>query len=83
MKAKFLTKVLAAAAVALPLMSAAAQAYELVIPATVYRTGPYAPNGIPFANGYGDYWKMLNARDGGIEGVKIKYLECETAYNTK
>ena len=83
MKAKFLTKVLAAAAVALPLMSAAAQAYELVVPATVYRTGPYAPNGIPFANGYGDYWKMLNARDGGIEGVKIKYLECETAYNTK
>ncbi len=83
MRLKLLTKVLAVAAVALPLTTAVADAYELVIPATVYRTGPYAPNGIPFANGYGDYYKMLNERDGGIEGVKIKYLECETAYNTK
>lgn len=83
MKMKLLTKMMAVAAVATPLMTAAAEAYELVIPATVYRTGPYAPNGIPFANGYGDYFKMLNARDGGIEGVKIKYIECETAYNTK
>lgn len=83
MRLKFLTKVLAVAAVAMPLTTAVADAYELVIPATVYRTGPYAPNGIPFANGYGDYYKMLNERDGGIEGVKIKYIECETAYNTK
>lgn len=83
MRLKLLTKMMAVAAVATPLMTAAADAYELVIPATVYRTGPYAPNGIPFANGYGDYFKMLNARDGGIEGVPIKYLECETAYNTK
>lgn len=83
MRLKLLTKALAVAAVAMPLTSAVADAYELVIPATVYRTGPYAPNGIPFANGYGDYYKMLNERDGGIEGVKIKYIECETAYNTK
>ncbi|WNJ99729.1 ABC transporter substrate-binding protein [Thalassospiraceae bacterium LMO-JJ14] len=83
MRLKLLTKALAVAAVAMPLTAAVADAYELVIPATVYRTGPYAPNGIPFANGYGDYYKMLNERDGGIEGVKIKYLECETAYNTK
>jgi branched-chain amino acid transport system substrate-binding protein len=83
MRLKLLTKALAVAAVAMPLTTAVADAYELVIPATVYRTGPYAPNGIPFANGYGDYWKMLNARDGGIEGVKVKYIECETAYNTK
>lgn len=83
MRLKLLTKVLAVAAIAFPLTTAVADAYELVIPATVYRTGPYAPNGIPFANGYGDYYRMLNERDGGIEGVKIKYLECETAYNTK
>jgi len=83
MRLKLLTKALAVAAVAMPLTAAVADAYELVIPATVYRTGPYAPNGIPFANGYGDYYKMLNERDGGIEGVKIKYIECETAYNTK
>ena len=83
MRLKLLTKVLAVAAIAFPLTTAVADAYELVIPATVYRTGPYAPNGIPLANGYGDYYRMLNERDGGIEGVKIKYLECETAYNTK
>ena len=29
------------------------------------------PNGIPFANGYVDYLKLVNARDGGIDGVKI------------
>ena len=28
---------------------------EQFFPALVYRSGPYAPNGIPFANGYGDY----------------------------
>ena len=26
---------------------------------------------------------MLNERDGGIDGVKIKLVQCETAYNTK
>ncbi len=83
MKVQTVTKLMAAAAVAMPLMASVASAAELTIPATVYRTGPYAPNGIPFANGYGDYWKMLNERDGGIEGTRINYLECETAYNTK
>ena len=56
---------------------------EQFIPLLVYRTGPYAPNGIPVANGYVDYLKMLNARDGGINGVKITWEECETKYNTK
>jgi branched-chain amino acid transport system substrate-binding protein len=61
----------------------AATAYELVIPTLSYRTGPYAPNGIPFANGWVDYLTLLNERDGGINGVKIKIAECETAYNTQ
>jgi len=73
----------AAAALALPLMASAAKAYELVIPTLDYRTGPYAPNGIPFANGFTDWMNLLNERDGGIEGVKIKLVPCETAYNTK
>jgi branched-chain amino acid transport system substrate-binding protein len=51
------------------------------IPRLVYRTGPYAPNGIPFADGYADYLDMINARDGGMNGVKIIYEECEDAYN--
>jgi branched-chain amino acid transport system substrate-binding protein len=56
---------------------------EQFIPLLVYRTGPYAPNGIPIANGYIDYLKLLNARDGGINGVKVTWEECETKYNTK
>ena len=56
---------------------------EQFIPLLVYRTGPYAPNGIPVANGYVDYLKLLNARDGGVNGVKIAWEECETKYNTK
>ena len=61
---------------------AAAQANEIFIPVLVYRTGAYAPNGIPFANGYVDYLKLVNARDGGIGGVKITFEECETGYAT-
>ncbi|MEM7019325.1 MAG: ABC transporter substrate-binding protein, partial [Pseudomonadota bacterium] len=51
------------------------------IPSLVYRTGPYAPNGIPFADGRADYYKLINERDGGINGIKIDFEECDTAYN--
>src|SRR5713226_6148636 len=54
---------------------------EQFIPRLVYRTGPYAPNGIPFADGYADYIDMVNARDSGVNGIKITYEECETGYN--
>ena len=47
-----------------------AQAKEQFFPLLVYRTGAYAPNGTPWANGKQDYIKMINARDGGINGVK-------------
>ena len=56
---------------------------ELVFPSLSYRTGPYAPNGIPFADGYADYLTLINERDGGIGGVKIDNPECETGYNTE
>ena len=62
--------------------AAFAQAKEQFFPVLSYRTGAYAPNGIPFANGYVDYLKLVNARDGGINGVKITFEECETAYDT-
>ncbi len=61
--------------------AALAQAKEQFFPALVYRTGAYAPNGVPFANGYIDYFKLVNAK-GGINGVKIIYEECETGYAT-
>ncbi len=68
---------------ALLIFMTSAIAYELSIPMMDYRTGPYAPNGIPFANGTADYFTLLNERDGGINGVKIKLVPCETGYNTK
>lgn len=60
-----------------------AQDYELTIPALEYRTGPFAPSGIPFWNGFNDYWQLLNERDGGVEGVKVRVVPCETGYDPK
>jgi len=74
---------LAAALVAGPMAAAApAQPKEMFIPLLVYRTGPYAPSGIPIANGFVDYFTLLNERDGGINGVKLAWEECETQYKT-
>ena len=56
---------------------------ELVFPSLSYRTGAYGPNGIPYADGYADYFSLLNERDGGIGGVMTSVPECETAYNTE
>ena len=55
---------------------------EQFIPNLVYRTGAYAPNGVPFANGIADYYRLINERDGGINGVKIVFEECDTGYAT-
>ena len=55
---------------------------EQFIPALVYRTGAYAPNGVPYANGTADYYNLINERDGGINGVKIVFEECEFGYAT-
>ncbi|MEO1505868.1 MAG: ABC transporter substrate-binding protein [Pseudomonadota bacterium] len=71
--------ILAAAAIAVATPAAA----DLVFPSLSYRTGPYAPNGIPFADGYADYFTLVNERDGGIGGEKARVLECETGYNTE
>ena len=74
---KLTTIAVAAVMAASPVMA------ELVFPSLSYRTGPYAANGIPFADGYADYFTLLNERDGGIGGVPIKVIECETGYNTE
>ena len=74
--------VAAAATSALVSTAAYAQAKEQFFPVLPYRTGAYAPNGVPWANGYADYLKLINARDGGINGVKITFEECDTAYAT-
>jgi len=75
---------LAVAALAAPWATPGAMAQEgLYIPTFVYRTGAYAPSGIPIADGFKDYFTLLNERDGGIEGEKIVHEECETNYDTK
>jgi branched-chain amino acid transport system substrate-binding protein len=86
MKANMKRKVAAAAiAVAGALgvaHDAAAQANEIFVPVLVYRTGAYAPNGVPWANGFVDYLKLVNERDGGVNGIKLAFEECETGYAT-
>lgn len=78
---KLRNMVLAAALAAAAVSSALAQAKEQFFPALVYRTGAYAPNGVPFANGYVDYLKLINAK-GGLNGVKVIWEECDTQYAT-
>ncbi len=75
-------KTLVSAALALSVLAGPATA-ELTFTALSYRTGPYAANGIPFADGYIDYFNMINERDGGIGGEKANLIECETGYNTE
>ena len=77
MKMKLMTAAVAAVMAAGPALA------DLTIVDTSYRTGPYAANGIPFSDGYQDYFTLLNERDGGIGGEKINIVECETGYNTE
>ena len=55
---------------------------EQFIPMLVYRTGPFSPNGVPPANGFADYYTLINERDGGINGIKLLVEECEFGYAT-
>jgi branched-chain amino acid transport system substrate-binding protein len=77
MKLKLTTLALGAVMAAGPAMA------DLVFPSMSYRTGPFAAGGIPYADGYADYFTLLNQRDGGIGGEKIAVPECETSYNTE
>ena len=55
---------------------------EQFVPVLVYRTGAYAPNGVPWADGFVDYLSLVNERDGGVNGVRIAFEECEFGYAT-
>ena len=70
-------------AIVATVLAAGPAAADLTIVDTSYRTGPYAANGIPFSDGYQDYFTLLNERDGGIGGEPINLVECETGYNTE
>ena len=65
---------------ATPAAFTTAQAADgIFVPLFTYRTGPFAGSGIPIANGMADYLNMLNARDGGIGGVRSSFRNARPA----
>ena len=73
--------VLLGAAIAGLLGSAVASADEQFIGLPSYRVGPYASGGSGLFGGWIDYMQLVNERDGGVNGVKLTWEECETEYN--
>jgi branched-chain amino acid transport system substrate-binding protein len=59
-----------------------AQANEQFIPALVHRSARTHLTECPSRTGMQDYLTLINERDGGINGVKIVFEECETGYAT-
>lgn len=82
---KTMKRRLAAAAVAAMTaagLAAPAQAQnEQFVPLLSYRVGPFAAGGSGIFGGYIDYMNLVNMRDGGVNGVKLVWEECETEYN--
>lgn len=54
---------------------------EQFVPLLSYRVGPFAAGGSGIFGGYIDYMNLVNMRDGGVNGVKLVWEECETEYN--
>jgi branched-chain amino acid transport system substrate-binding protein len=65
------------AAVATPAVAA-----DQFIAIPSFRVGPYGTNGQSFYGGFIDYLTYVNMKDGGVNGVKFSWEECETEYNT-
>src|SRR5574343_1961309 len=61
--------------------AAPAQPAQQYFPLTSFRVGPYAAGGSGFFGGFIDYMRLINERDGGVNGVKLTWTECETEYN--
>ncbi|WP_347986527.1 ABC transporter substrate-binding protein [Methylomonas sp. AM2-LC] len=53
---------------------------EQYFPLQSYRIGPYAAGGSGFFGGFIDYLQYVNLKDGGVNGVKLTWSECETEY---
>lgn len=73
---------LSAVAVASTLTTSAvmAQANEQYIGLPSYRVGAYAAGGSGIYGGWIDYMSLVNEQ-GGVNGVKLTWEECETEYN--
>jgi branched-chain amino acid transport system substrate-binding protein len=59
--------------------TAASAQNEQFIPVLSYRVGPSAAGGSGYYGGAIDYWTLTNM-NGGINGVKLIWEECETEY---
>lgn len=63
--------------------AAAEDAKVQYIPLLTYRVGAYASSGIPIWAGIIDYFTYLNEAEGGINGVKLVWDECETEWGVE
>jgi branched-chain amino acid transport system substrate-binding protein len=77
---KFVKQITALLAAAIGLGAGAVLAADQYVPILSYRVGPYAAGGSGFFGGVIDYFSLVNA-NGGINGVKLTWEECETEYN--
>lgn len=81
MKTNSLKRSVLAVAMSLGMLAAGqAWAAEQFIPIPSYRVGPYASGGSKYYGGLIDYINLVNAKEGGVGGVKLTYEECETEY---
>jgi branched-chain amino acid transport system substrate-binding protein len=65
------------------LAMAPALADDQFFPLQSYREGPYAAGGSGFFGGFIDYLNLINIRDGGVNGVKLTWVEGETQYEVE
>lgn len=56
---------------------------EQFIPLATFRVGAYASSGIPVWNGIIDTLRYINEVQGGINGVKLFWAECETEWEVE
>ena len=77
---KHLIALAAGVAIAASAVAASAQQTQYV-PLLSYRVGAYAAGGSGIFGGYIDYMNYINMKEGGINGVKLSWEECETEYN--
>src|SRR5262245_65907036 len=71
----------ASALVALAAAPSTAIAQEQYFGIPSSRVGPYSAMGTGYYGGIIDYLNYVNMKQGGVNGVKLTYDECETEYN--
>ena len=73
------TSFIAIAATSTTAMAQEAQEQYFGVPSS--RVGPYSAMGTGYYGGIIDYLNYVNMKEGGVNGVKLTYEECETEYN--